>query len=335
MAQVTNTYDTYQSKRGRETLSDVISRVTPEETPFMSNVGTQSIEGTHPEWNLDTLATPNAANKRVQGDIYSYSAISPTARVGNYTQISMKEFIVSETEEAVSKAGPQSDYNREMVKKGVELRIDQEVTLLSNQASLAGNSTTPPQLGGLRAWISTNDYMGGSGVSGGFNSGTGVVDAATNGTQRAFTKALLDTAISGGYVAGGNLKIIMGSPYVKSVFSTFMSDANVAPQRMSTARNEQATIVAAADEYLSDFGLLTFVPNRQMARAGAGIARNVFLLDPAFLKVGVLRPIQQDKDVAKTSDARPGVLKTEYTLIVKNEAGLAVVADVFGLTAST
>jgi hypothetical protein len=32
--------------------------------------------------------------------------IDPTARIGNYTQISMKEFIVSETEEKVSKAGP-------------------------------------------------------------------------------------------------------------------------------------------------------------------------------------------------------------------------------------
>src|ERR1043166_1498110 len=116
MAQVTNTYDTYQSKRGRETLSDIISRITPDETPFMSMIGTQSLEGTHPEWNLDTLATPNTANKRVQGDIYSYSALTPTSRVGNYTQISMKEFIVSETEEAVAKAGPKSDFNREMLK---------------------------------------------------------------------------------------------------------------------------------------------------------------------------------------------------------------------------
>jgi hypothetical protein len=335
MAQVTNTYDTYQSKRGRETLSDIIDRITPEETPFYSMIGTERIEGIHPEWNLDTLATPNTANKRVQGDIYSYSAISPTSRVGNHTQISMKEFIVSETEEAVSKAGPKSDYNREMAKKGVELRIDQEVILLSNQASLAGNSTTPAQSAGLRAWLATNDYMGAGGVSGGFNTGTGIVDAATNGTQRALTKALLDTAISGGYVSGGSPDALMVSPYVKSVFSTFMSDANVAPQRMSTSRTDQATIVAAADEYLSDFGLVSVVPNRQMARAGAAIARNAFLLDKSKFKVGILRPIQQDKEVAKTSDALPGVLKVEYTLISRNEAASAVIADLFGLTAST
>jgi hypothetical protein len=335
MAQVTNTYDTYASKRGRETLSDIIDRIDPDETPFISLIGTESIDGTHPEWNTDALATPSLSNKRVQGDVYSFSSIAATVKVGNYTQISMKEFIVSETEERVAKAGPRSDYNREMVKKGVELRIDQEVTALSNQASLAGNSTTAPQSAGLRAWLSTNDYMGASGVSGGFNTGTNIVDAATNGTQRAFTKALMDTAISGAYVAGGSPKILMVSPYVKTVFSTFMADASVAPQRMSTSATSQATIVAAADEYLSDFGTVTVVPNRQMARAGVTITRNAFLIDPSRFKLGVLRPIQRDNDVAKTSDALPGVLKTEWTLISRNQAASAVVADIFGTTAAS
>jgi hypothetical protein len=333
MAQVTNTYDTYQSTRGRETLSDIIDRITPDETPFISMIGTEQLEGTHPEWNTDALATPNVSNKRVQGDVYSFTAISPTVKVGNYTQISMKEFIVSETEEKVSKAGPRSDFNREMVKKGIELRIDQEVIALSNQASLAGNSTTAPQSAGLRPWISTNDYMGAGGSSGGFSAG--IVAAATNGTQRAFTKALMDTAISAAYVAGGSPKVLMVSPYVKTVFSTFMADASVAPQRMSTSDRSQATIVAAADEYLSDFGLVSVVANRQMARGGAGVARNAYLLDVQRWKLGILRPIQKDPDVAKTSDALPGVVKTEWAIISRNEASSAVVADVFGLTAAS
>jgi hypothetical protein len=127
----------------------------------------------------------------------------------------------------------------------------------------------------------------------------------------------------------------MASPYVKTVFSTFMADATVAPQRMSTSSTRQAVIVGAADTYLSDFGTIDIVPNRQMARAGATVARNAYLLDKSKWKLGVLRPIQQDNDVAKTSDALPGVLKTEYTLISLNEAASAVVADVFGMTAAT
>lgn len=335
MAQQTNTFDTFDSRRNRETLSDMISMITPEETPFKSLVGEEKLEGVHPEWNLDSLATPSTSNKRVQGDEYSFDAITPTTRVGNYTQISMKEFIVAETQEAVSKAGPKSDFNREMLKKGVELRTDMEVTALSNQASLAGSSSTPATAGGLRAWIATNDSMGTNGVSGGFNSSTSVVDAATNGTQRTFTKTLLDGNIETVYNAGGNPSVLMVSPYLKRVFSTFMSDTNVAAFRTNMKGKSQGTIYGAADVYISDFGDVDVVPNRQMARVGATIARNAYLLEPSKVKFGILRPIKKDEEVAKTGDAKPGVLKVEWSLVVKNEAALGCIADLYGMTAST
>lgn len=335
MAQVANTYDTTASRRNRETLSDLIDMITPEETPLYSLIGTEKVSGIKPEWNLDSLSAPNTANRRVQGDIYSFSALTATTRVGNFTQIAMKEFIVAETQEAVSKAGPKSDYNREMLKKGTELRIDMEVTILSNQASLAPTSSVPAQLGGLRAWLASNDDMGATGASGGYNTGTGLVAAATNGTQRAFTKTLLDNTIQATYTSGGSPNTLMVSPYNKRVFSTFMADANVALQRREVKGNSQVTITAAADTYISDFGPIDVIPNRQMARAGAATARNIFLIQPDKLAVGILRPVQEDKDVAKTSDAKPGVLKVEYTLLVKNEAAHGVIADVFGMTAST
>jgi hypothetical protein len=123
-------------------------------------------------------------------------------------------------------------------------------------------------------------------------------------------------------VAGGKPDIVMMSPYVKTVFSTFMADANVVPLRLPLSGRNQATIIAAADTYLSDFGLTTMVPNRQMARAGASVARNAFGIDKSKWAIGVLRPIQRDNKVAKTSDALPGVLKTEWSLISRNEAQL-------------
>jgi len=334
MAQVTNTWDTYQSKRGREQLAPDIDMITPDETPGYSMLPTQQLEGTHPEWITDVLRTPNAANKRVQGDIYSFVARVPTTKVGNYTQISMEEFIVSETEEAVSKVGPRSDVEREKLKVGLALRTDIEANIFSNQASLAGNSTTAPQSAGMRAWISTNDFMGATGVSGGFNTGTGVVDAATNGTQRAFTKALLDTAIQGAYNAGGSVDTVMMSPYTKTVFSTFMSDANVVPLRKEVTGRGGATIIAAADAYQSDFGLVTMLPNRQMARVGASLSRNIYGIDRSKWAIGILRPFQDDPDIAKTADSIPGVMKVEYALISKNEAANFVIADVFGMTAA-
>jgi hypothetical protein len=99
-------------------------------------------------------------------------------------------------------------------------------------------------------------------------------------------------------------------------------------------KSGQATIVAAADMYLSDFGLITVVPNIQMTRAGAAIARNAFLIDPSMLSVGIFDDIQVHKP-AKTGDAEKRVINVEYTLIVNNEAAHGVIADLYGMTSST
>lgn len=336
MAQVTNTFETYDAVGNREELADKIYQITPEETPFLSLIGRKGVVSVHPEWQTDTLAAPSTSNNQPEGNDWSFQAITPTTRVGNYTQISDKRIIISRTQEKTSKAGRKSEIAREVAKKGVELRTDIEVTLLSNQASAAGsgNGASNRTAGGFRAWLATNDVMGTGGASGGFNSSTGVVDAATNGTQRAFTKALLDECILSTYNAGGNPSTLMLSPYAKTVFSGFMDEAGVAEQRYAAPKKGQTRIVAAADVYLSDFGEISVVPNRQMARAGASIARNAFLIDPKMVTQGVFDPIKLEKP-AKTGDAEKRVLVTEYTLIVNNEAAHGVIADIFGMTSAS
>jgi hypothetical protein len=334
MAQVANTFETYDAVGLREELADKIWNISPEETPFTSLIGKKSIDSKHPEWQTDSLATPVTSNNRPEGNDWTFSAITATSRVGNYTQISDTTWIISRTQEVVDKAGRKSEMAYQTAKKGIELKTDMEVTLLHNQASSAGSGdgATNRTLGGFRAWLASNDDLGATGSSGGFNTSTNVVDAATNGTQRAFTKAILDAVILSTYNAGGSPKVLMVSPYVKTVFSRLMDDADVVPLRKEL-KSGQATIVAAADMYLSDFGEISVVPNRQMARAGATVARNAFLIDPRMVAKGVLDDIQLHKP-AKTGDAEKRVLNVEYTLIVNNEAAHGVAADLFGMSAS-
>lgn len=337
MAQIANTYETYDvgaAGGNREELADKIYQITPEETPFISLIGRKPVSSVHPEWLIDTLGAIDMNNNQPEGNDWTYDALTPPNRVGNYTQISDKKIMVSRTQDKTLKAGRKSELAREIAKKGVELRTDMEAILLSNQASLAGsgNGATNRKLGGFRAWLATNDSISGS--SGGFNTGTGIVDAATNGAQRAFTKTILDAVILSTYNAGGSPKTLMVSPYAKTVFSTFMSDSNVAPQRFETPKSSQTTIVAAADMYLSDFGPVSVVPNRQMARAGATVARNAFLIDPRMVSMGVFDDIKLEKP-AKTGDAEKRVLVTEYTLLVNNEAAHGVAADLYGLTSGS
>jgi len=334
MAQVTNTYESYDAIGNREELADKIYQITPEETPFISMIGRKSVSSIHPEWQTDTLATPVTTNAQPEGDDWSYDAITPTTRVGNYTQIANKTFLISRSQDKTSKAGRKSELAREVAKKGVELRTDMEVQLLSNTASSAGtgDGATNRVSGGFRAWLTSNDDLGAGGASGGFSGGT--VSAATNGTQRAFTKAILDATILSTYNNGGNPSSMMMSPYVKTIFSGFMDDANVAPFRYAAEKGKKNAIIASAEVYLSDFGEIAMIPNRQMARAGAAVARNAFLVDPKMVSLGEFDAIKLEKP-AKTGDAEKRVLICEYTLCVHNEAAHGVAADLYGLTASS
>jgi len=75
-------------------------------------------------------------------------------------------------------------------------------------------------------------------------------------------------------------------------------------------------------------------PNRVMATSAA-VARRAFFVDTEFIEFGWLRKIKEDKEVAKTGDANKFVLIGEGALKVKNEKGLGVVADLFGLTSGS
>ena len=329
MAKLANTFTTTDATGNREELSDVVSRVAPEDTPIYSMIAKETTRSTHPEWEIDDLAAPGE-NVNREGDEFDYDAIDAPERVGNYTQIFRKTWAVSETQEAVDNAGRIEKIRHQKLKKGIEVRKDIEFAVLGNTASAAAD---PRRMGSLASWYETNVSRGALGANGGFARATGLTAPARPGTKRAFTKALLDETMSQVYTAGGTVKFAVCSPYVKSVFTTFMSDASVAQFRYA-ASGGRNTIIATADIYEGDFGKVTVVPNRVQAGNGE-MASNVHLLDPALLSMKMLRSIRNVRDLAKTGDARKGVIIGEGTLCVKNEKGLGVVADVFGLTAAS
>lgn len=329
MAVVTGTFVSTSAKGNREELSSVINRITPEDTPIYSLIEKISFDTTHPEWLVDDLAAP-AANIQQEGDDYTFGATAPAVRYGTYTQIMRKEGIISGTQDANNNVGvEQVKYQK--LKKGIELKKDAEFAIVDTNAQVAGATR---EFGSLNTWITSNASRGGSGTNGGYNTGTGLTAAPNPGTQRAFTKTLLDTVMQQGYVSGANFRHCVVSPYVKSVFVTFMSDTNVASFRYAASSGKENSIIANADVYEGPFGKVMIHPNRVMATS-ATQARNAFLIDTEHLSFGWYRKIKEDKEVAKTGDAQKFVLLGEGALKVHNEKGLGVVADLFGLTAST
>lgn len=328
MPKLAGTFTAVDAKGNRERISDAVSMITPEDTPIYSMLAKKKTDALFSEWVVDDLAAP-ADNAQPEGNEFVFAATAPVEKQGNFSQIFFKGFIMSESQKAVKNAGKHEQPVRQKVKKGVEIRKDIEFSLLANTGSVGGETR---RSGGLPTWYKTNVSRGAGGANGGFNTGTKQTVAATNGTQRAFTKALLDNTLQQIYQSGGKTKYAVVSPYVKSVFTTFMSDSNVAPFRVMAKKDGNA-LISTVDMYIGDYDKVSIVPNR--VQATAGFARNIHLLDPDFLEILKLREIEAVKEIAKTGDAEKFGMVGEQTLCVKNEKAIGVIADVFGMTAST
>jgi hypothetical protein len=297
----------------REDLTDIIYDISPTETPFMSSIGKTKATAVYHEWQTDSLAAATTANAAIEGADATSATLSPTVRLGNYTQIIQKTVQVSGTLDTVNKAGRKSEKAYQLAKASSELKRDLETILLANQGRSAGTSTIARNLGSILSWIKTNSDVG----SGGSDPATIGVSTRTDGTQRTFTEALLRTVIAEVFVSGGNPKVLMVGAAGKQKVSTF---AGIAAQRYMAPGNTPTTIVGAADIYMGDFGQISIVPNRFMR------VRDALIIDPEYAALAYLRPFQTN-DLAKTGDSENTQLLAEVTLEVKNEAAHGIVAD--------
>ena len=311
MAAPTNTFLSTAAVGNRESLHDIIKILNKDETPFMSAIGEGEAEATYEEWQLDALGNADSTNYQAEGDDTTALSITPTTRVGNRTQILKKPFTISNTQEAVKKAGRDSEINYQAALAGRRIKMDLEAFISQNQASASGATR---KLGGFETWITSNVSRGSTGASGGFTSGN--TTAPTDGTQRTSTETLLKGVIRSAWSAGGrpNLLIMGGSQ--KQTFSGFTGIAT----QYQTPNSKVATIVSAADRYVSDFGTFTAVASRFVR------GREIEVIDPSLWRLLWLRKWKKE-ELAKTGDARKFHIIGEVTLESRNEAGNGIVAD--------
>lgn len=317
MALPTNAATTYANVGIREDLSDIIYRVAPEETPFTNNIGTGKATATFHEWQTENLAAAADDNAVLEGDDATLDAANIPARVGNRCQISDKTAVVTGTNDEVNKAGRKTEMARQVMLKGMELARDVEKQMLSNKPSVAGAAGTARQSAGMESWLVTNASRGSGGSGGGFSGG--VVAAPTDGTQRAFTEALLKAAHVLAFNNGGKPNQLYMGGAQKQVFSGF---AGIAVNRIDNSPNTNAvSIIGAADVYQGDFGRLTAIPHPYGMRN-----RTVLGVDPRRARKAILRGMR-NWELAKSGDTEKRQMLEEYTLQVDNELAHFVVAD--------
>jgi len=307
------TFTAHSAIGQREDLTDVIYNISPTETPLLNTLARAKATAVYHEWQTDSLAAATTANAAVEGDDATSATLSPTVRLGNYTQIVQKTIQVSGTLETVNKAGRKSEKAYQLARASSELKRDIETILCANQGRSAGSSSTARKMGSMLSWIKTNTDK----ASDGADPTTIGVSTRTDGTARTFTEALLKTVIAEVYASGGSPKVLMVGAAGKQKVSSF---AGIAAQRYMAPADAPTTIIGAADVYLSDFGSVSVVPNRFMR------ARDAFILDPEYAAVAYLRPFATN-ELAKTGDSDKTQILAELTLEMRNEAAHGLVAD--------
>lgn len=287
---------TYQDASRREDLTDVVTNISPEDTPLLSMLGRgPDARQTLHEYPTDTFA---AAADNAQVEAADHTAVDHTApsRASNVTQIFTDNITVSDTQAVVDGVVNALEY--QLQKNMKEHAKDIELALMA----------------GSRA----------SGASGVARRMTGVINALTsNATTLASGATLTET------IYNDIMELVYGSTdelpdmvfvgaKLKRAISAFDGSSNGA----ITIPADQVTRYNKVDFYEGDFGRQRIMLHRDVPNATAG--RSLVAINSDYHKLSYLRPTTM-REIAKTGDAEKRQIITEMTMEHRGEKTGAVV----------
>lgn len=274
------------------------------------------------EWTRDSFRTPDGTRAAAEGADVTYSAQTQPGPLSNRTQIIQDTVSVSNTAEAVKKYGRKSEIARLKTKKMIELRRDIEAAALGNGATVTASGSTAGKMRGLFGFIATNASVGAStGVAPDPTSNT----APVAGTARAISDALIKAAVLGAYQNGGDCTMLLVSPVQKQAISALTGNVT-RQQQVPSTKNGELVLNTSFSFYGHDFGVTKIVPNRVQSVVAGGLSKAAYLVDADKCALGQLRGFESEQ-MATVGDAKNWQIRTEVTLIVRDEKPLASILD--------
>tara|TARA_B100000780_G_scaffold274752_1_gene240254 strand:+ start:6502 stop:7557 length:1056 start_codon:yes stop_codon:yes gene_type:complete len=327
----------------REDLSNFISLITRDESPFYASIGKTKSKGILHEWQTDELASPGA-NAVAEGSSFATVDGAQVAeplrtRLGNYTQINSKTVEVSGSKRAVDQAGVADEYAYQLKKRGTELRRDVEHDLVHSWNPSNGSGTRT--MGGYQSFTNVNVVVAGAaaGYVAPSATGAGTVGTIVRGGSDANLAALelsdVDDIMQSIYQEGGKATTMMCSPSNKRKFS---AKAQAADSNVQRNIDDSGKLRQSVEMYDSDFGAIRIVPNYIMGldhnTDGTGAASNskdysCLVYDPQWYNVATLRPLHET-EVGQAGDSTIGQIVEECTLEVRNPKGCGLIVGLAG-----
>jgi len=279
-------------------------------------------KGTHKnqrtEWTEDQLSTPVTDNAFIDGVDVDQNDSKLTTRLGNFTQISLKEVQLSHSLEASDSIGNVGKLSYQVMERQKELRRDVEAQMLTLQGSAAGNGSTIAGISaGLGAQLKTNISLGATGTAGGFNTTTGLFVAPVPGTARALSETTIRDILQGVYVAGGNTDCMMARPVVIRSLSEYLFTGTA---RVATLTAEQSqaspralTAYGSVNVFVTDFGQTVTMKDNRLQQPDDTDESTMYFIDPSHLTQSFLRGYQVEP-LAKTGLSDKRLMSCEYSL---------------------
>jgi len=319
---ISSTYVVTSPKK--EDLEAMIYDISPMDTYCLTNFARTTVKSTLHEWQVDALAAP-VVNARLEGAEFSGTALTNTLRIKNYTQISSKDVVVSGTAEAMDMAGFNSILAYGIAKKGRELKRDIETAILSRALATAGVAGSARISAGMLTYMESSltltSHIGNATVTTTAWSSSGIPNSAGNDISTT-TTTFLETALAAGlaipWTNGGETDAIILGTTLRAKLNAF---TGVAQRTVDVGRTAKATIIGAADVYVSSFGIHKVVMSRYAD------AHAVALVDTSTWSVGYLRPFQRIQ-IGRSGDNYKETVLAEWTLIGRSFQGNAKITNV-------
>lgn len=279
---------TFQAVGNREDLTDVITMISPVETPFFSRFGKTKASAVLHEWQTDSLA--NAAdNANIEAADYTFTRPASRTRLTNSVQYFMTAVEVSDLQRHVDVAGLEDEFAYQLAKKMKEHARDIELALVTGTGN-TGASGTARRLKGVLGWITTT-----------VNTGTGT-------GSEALTETMFNDTLEDIWDQGGMPDYAYANGSQKRKISDFTGGTN------KNTDAEDKVVYKGVDVYDSDFGRIKIVPHRHMTSSVVAILQN------DLWKVATVAGTRK-QDVAKIGASTRAVIETYLTLESRNEAG--------------
>ncbi len=313
----------------REDLSDVITMISPYDTPFFSMLQSVAATSTKHEWIRDSLTAATSAGA-LEGDQFSGAGLVDPTRSNNHTQILRKDFAVTGTNEAVTHAGMASQFSYQMMKALRELARNTEQALLCQVDQtvpagtlVAGNART---MNGLYHEIlddAVDNFIFDCATAAG-DAGTGVPNttaSTSNNAADGLDEVDFNLLLQRMWTAGVAPDTILASPAAKKDITAY---AGSSIARFNVGKND---LVSNVMRYESDFGTVDVILERFGPTGATAVdgdagqilavtgSKTAFAFERQHLRKATLRPTVAER-LPKSGDSERGMVLHELTLEV-------------------